>query len=817
MTSRCTLSAATEECATSKTEHFKVMQINKFLHTKLLCLFVCILLPFLSNAQSKKNDSLAHIEGRITAHNGNPLTDVSIMMTNMNTGTTSRNDGRFDLDNIKPGHYQLIFSALGYEKLERSVDLSGGQKLHLDIQLIKSDRRLGTVDVIGKSENQQVKEQAFSVNAIETKHYANANVDLNQILNRSTGVRVRESGGLGSDFNFSVNGLSGKAIRFFIDGIPMETMGTSMSLNNIPVNLAQRIEVYKGVVPVDLGSDALGGAVNVITDQRVRNYLDLSHSFGSFNTHRSALNSQWVDRKSGLTVKLNGFHNYSKNNYTMKDIEVWNEEKYAYVPTDVKRFHDRYQSGMVQMEAGFTGKKWADVIFLGGSYSANKRDIQTGASQEAVFGNAFSHGHALNGTFRYRKDNLLLKGLDFSTFASYTNDSYEVVDTVLRRYAWDGSYIPSTTAEVNTQRSLNNITRPVLFTRVNLAYAVAEDHALNVNYTLDRTIDKMFNAFDRSDTTRDVMTKQILGFSYQQSFLSKRLSNTFFTKYYRSSFSIEQEVGYYSGSAEDGTGSNGNWGYGLASRFMVTPELGIKASYEKAYRLQSAAEMLGDGMNIIPNYKLKPENSHNINAGAFFSHNIGDNQHIFVEGGYFFRDVQDFIYPVVLLTNQSQYKNVSAVKVKGLEGELRYSYGDLLGATVNASYQHAVNNTLEFEGKKDISYGNKIPNQPWLYGNAEVNIGKNNLLGKDTRLQFNWYTQYVHWFYRTWEIIGDPNGKLKIPTQWIHNAMLTYALKNGKYNISVECRNLTNETAYDNFRLQKPGRAFFTKFRYYIH
>jgi hypothetical protein len=75
----------------------------------------------------------------------------------------------------------------------------------------------------------------------------------------------------------------------------------------------------------------------------------------------------------------------------------------------------------------------------------------------------------------------------------------------------------------------------------------------------------------------------------------------------------------------------------------------------------------------------------------------------------------------------------------------------------------------------------------------------------------------VHWFYRTWEIIGDPNGKLKIPTQWIHNAMLTYALKNGKYNISVECRNLTNETAYDNFRLQKPGRAFFTKFRYYIH
>ena len=140
MTSQCTLSAATEECATSKTEDFKVMQINKFLRTKLLCLFVCILLPFLLNAQSKKADSLARIEGRITAQNGNPITDVSIIISNLNTGTTSRNDGYFDLENINPGHYQLIFSALGYEKLERSVDVRRSQKLHLDIQLKKSDR-----------------------------------------------------------------------------------------------------------------------------------------------------------------------------------------------------------------------------------------------------------------------------------------------------------------------------------------------------------------------------------------------------------------------------------------------------------------------------------------------------------------------------------------------------------------------------------------------------------------------------------------------------------------------------------------------------
>ncbi|WP_310590209.1 TonB-dependent receptor [Dyadobacter pollutisoli] len=77
---------------------------------------------------------------------------------------------------------------------------------------------------------------------------AGTHPDLNQKLNRTVGVKVREEGGMGSDFNLSINGLAGKAIKFFIDGVPMKVMA-SATLNNIPVNLAERMEVYKGVVP----------------------------------------------------------------------------------------------------------------------------------------------------------------------------------------------------------------------------------------------------------------------------------------------------------------------------------------------------------------------------------------------------------------------------------------------------------------------------------------------------------------------------------------------------------------------------------------
>jgi outer membrane receptor protein involved in Fe transport len=42
---------------------------------------------------------------------------------------------------------------------------------------------------------------------------------------------------------------------------------------------------------------------------------------------------------------------------------------------------------------------------------------------------------------------------------------------------------------------------------------------------------------------------------------------------------------------------------------------------------------------------------------------------------------------------------------------------------------------------------------------------------------------------------------------------LSYTIKNGRYNIAFECRNLTNERLYDNFSLQKAGRAYYVKLR----
>ena len=65
--------------------------------------------------------------------------------------------------------------------------------------------------------------------------------------------------------------------------------------------------------------------------------------------------------------------------------------------------------------------------------------------------------------------------------------------------------------------------------------------------------------------------------------------------------------------------------------------------------------------------------------------------------------------------------------------------------------------------------------------------------------------------FRSTEGIGK--DKNMIPEQFSHNLSMSYSLKNGRYNFSFECRNLTNEKLFDNFSLQKAGRAFYGKVR----
>src|SRR5690606_32970997 len=139
----------------------------------------------------------------------------------------------------------------------------------------------------------------------------------NELLDRTVGVRVRQNGGIGSQVEYNLNGLSGSAVGLFLDGIEISTYGSSFNLNNIPPAMIERIEVYKGVLPSHLTRGYVGGAINVVLQKEAtQNNISRAPSYGSFNTFQTDLGATFRDKKSGFSIRASGFYTYTDNSFT---------------------------------------------------------------------------------------------------------------------------------------------------------------------------------------------------------------------------------------------------------------------------------------------------------------------------------------------------------------------------------------------------------------------------------------------------------------------------------------------------------------------
>ena len=276
-------------------------------------ILIKVFVGFLLIIQFKVFAQTTSISGVIRDNINEPIPFAIVTLDSIQK-TTSSVDGEFKLENVSSGNHTVRVQSMGFTTQTQWIR-TDNKPVKLNFALKEDVNELETVVIDVKTKSEEVSEQSYTVTVIDTKEIANQSSDINKVLSTSPGVRIREEGGVGSRFDFSLNGFNGNQVRFFLDGIPMENFGSSLTLNNIPVNVADRIEIYKGVVPVWLGSDALGGAVNIVTNQNKKNYLDLSYSYGSFNTHRTSLNTAYTNKKSGFTFRTNLFQNYSDNSY----------------------------------------------------------------------------------------------------------------------------------------------------------------------------------------------------------------------------------------------------------------------------------------------------------------------------------------------------------------------------------------------------------------------------------------------------------------------------------------------------------------------
>ncbi len=770
---------------------------------------------------SSEESTYGTIYGNVASADGDAIDYASVYLRGTPSSCITDERGAYRLQ-VPPGKYTVVFSSVGFEKQEHLTEIVPGQESRLNVKLT-SVSKLAEVTVVGNPVN-KIKNSAYNAVTISTQDLSNTTKTLGDALQKAPGLKIRENGGVGSDMAVTMDGFSGKHIKVFIDGAPQEGVGSSFGLNNIPVNFAERIEVYRGVVPVGFGTDAIGGIINIVTPKRLRKwFVDASYSYGSFNTHKSYINFGQTLR-NGFKYEVNAFQNYSDNDYLIDSpVEDFasgaiNRKK----KESVRRFNDTYHNEAVLAKAGIVDKPWADRFMVGITYSRMYKEIQTGVRQEIVYGQKHRHGHSLIPSVEYYKRNLFAKGLDLSFNANYNRNITINVDTASVKYNWKGETAPlNSPGEQSYQHAKadNNNWSASLTSN----YRLGPNHVFTVNNVFNsfkRTNENMLNTPPSKDEISKVTSKNIIGISYRYA-PDTKMNFSVFGKYYHQ---------YVAGpiatsAAQDNyvhTSRSDNYaGYGAAGTLFLPGGIQLKASYEKALRMPTIEEMFGNEDLETGDISLKPESSHNMNLNLSYNATFGNNI-IYVEAGVIYRDTRDYIQRNIMSLSggkfAASYTNYGKVRTGGLSLSARYNFskwlsvgGNFTQMNVRDNMRTAINNTAA-----NVSYRQRMPNLPYMFADTDASFYWPGLGRKDNTLTLTYDNQYTHSFCYYASNLGSNSNDYMVPDQFAHNLAISYGIMGGRYNISFECRNLTNASLYDNFSLQKAGRAFYGKVRVYF-
>ncbi|AWK06397.1 TonB-dependent receptor [Flavobacterium crocinum] len=743
--------------------------------------------------------------------------------------------GRYEFKGLKYGEYILETSSMEGQTRITKVTINK-PNTDLNISLDRNGPKDLEEVVIKKSSiRKEIMEKGFAVNVIETQEAAKRNLQTNDLLDRSGGVRIRQNGGLGSAVTYNINGMSGNAIRIFIDGIPIQTYGASFSLNSIPPALIERIEVYKGVVPANLADDSLGGAINVILKKGSKNMIAASVSYGSFNTIQSNFSTTYRD-KSGFTVKANGFQNYSDNDY-----EVWGRFVYNILPNGrydyirAKRFDSMYRSYGGRLEAGYTDVKWADNFSISYNGSEDYNQIQHGQYMTKPYKGRFSESAANVFSINYNKKDFLIKNLDFSVISVYSHRNDVVNDTVKWNYNWNGEKaiglygepILSVFGAQQGAPTINHQKLDIFNTRAGLTYNISKNHKILVNgmfYTVDRNDkDEMLPELIRNFLATRDLDKSVTSFAYEMQAFQSRLKANFFVKnYYLKTEQVTPTIlvnqdGQRSVVMVNDVRNTDFTGYGFASSYAVLPKALVMVSAEKAIRLPNENEIFGlPGQNVLANPNLGPEQSENFNAGLRLGPYLIHNHKFSFYGNAFWRNIKGkIVQQISIRVNEAvqatPFVNLGKSQSVGFETSVQYSFKDKLFAGVNLSkFNSLVKDKYDTNGNILPNYNKQLPNEPYFTINGNLQYNFKNVIQNKSELNLYYYCGYVDPFYTSWLEID------RTTAQFPQDLGLSYAFPNKQFVVSFDAKNIFDEQVYDNFAAQKPGRAFYIKLNYAI-
>ena len=267
-----------------------------------------IVLLFLTNAMfasSGVGSPRSYITGSVVDEETNePLIGVNVVLEGTSRGDATGNDGRFEINNISPGIYKLISAMIGYETLVKEVDVIVGETISIDFTLKQSPLELRSIVFTGTRTPRYVKDipirtEVITSRAIEQKSASN----LYEALAGTPGIRVEQQCQFCNFSALRMQGLGADHTQILLDGQPLYSgLASVYGLQQISTADISQIEVVKGAGSALYGSNAVAGAINIVTKKPARTRATAGIELGEYNTNKYEVTA--ATRKGNVGIFL---------------------------------------------------------------------------------------------------------------------------------------------------------------------------------------------------------------------------------------------------------------------------------------------------------------------------------------------------------------------------------------------------------------------------------------------------------------------------------------------------------------------------------
>ncbi len=212
--------------------------------------------------------TVSSLSGIVTDSEGNPIENVTVGIPSLGFGSYTNIDGEYSIKNIPFGEHEIEVRAVGFTTQKIILTFDSENSVLKNFVLQTDLLQLDNVVVTGTLKEMAIKDSPVKVNVV-TGNFLSKTAESNimEAIQYINGLYSQVDCAVCGTNNIRINGMEGPYTSILIDGMPlMGALSSVYGLNGINPNIIRSLEVIKGPNSTLYGSQAMGGVINIITE-----------------------------------------------------------------------------------------------------------------------------------------------------------------------------------------------------------------------------------------------------------------------------------------------------------------------------------------------------------------------------------------------------------------------------------------------------------------------------------------------------------------------------------------------------------------------